>query len=581
MNPETKTHSTGATNSLQASSVQACQNCKNDFTIEPDDFLFYEKIKVPPPTFCPQCRMQRRAVFRNQNKLFRNKSSVSGQNILALVPMESSIKVVTQEEWFSDDWDPIDSGMEIDFSRPFLSQLMDLHFKIPQYNLNVARMVNSPYSGNAEDLKNCYMIFNATSSEDCVYGTGYYFSKNCLDNCDIYNSELCSNSFWLEKCSRVHFSEECKECIEVYFSKNCANCMYCVGCVNLRNKSYCIENIQYTKEEYYKKLQEFGFDKYSNLIKYKNFILDFWNKFPKKYLQGVMNLNSSGVYVTESKNVKDSYIVKGGENLKYVQFINEAPNKDSMDITVWGTNSELAYEYSACGSGIYNSKFLVDCWPDVRNSEYSLHCRSSNALFGCVGLSKKEYCIFNKQYTKDEYFEMVDKIKKHMNQMPYIDKKGLIYKYGEFFPIEFSWYGYNNTLAQELLPLTKEEALEQHYAWYEVQQTNYVATMNSVDLPDSILDTPDDIVSEVIQCDCSKKYKIIPQELILLKSIKIPIPRTCPDCRYQEKINRRLKPVLYKMKCMKNECSNVFETGYDPKDDHVVYCEKCYQQEVY
>jgi len=25
-----------------------CQNCKNDFTIEPDDFSFYEKIKVPP-----------------------------------------------------------------------------------------------------------------------------------------------------------------------------------------------------------------------------------------------------------------------------------------------------------------------------------------------------------------------------------------------------------------------------------------------------------------------------------------------------------------------------------------------------
>jgi hypothetical protein len=29
-----------------------CQNCRKQFTIESDDFAFYEKIKVPPPTWC-------------------------------------------------------------------------------------------------------------------------------------------------------------------------------------------------------------------------------------------------------------------------------------------------------------------------------------------------------------------------------------------------------------------------------------------------------------------------------------------------------------------------------------------------
>ena len=32
--------------------TRVCQNCKKDFVIEPDDFLFYEKMKVPAPTFC-------------------------------------------------------------------------------------------------------------------------------------------------------------------------------------------------------------------------------------------------------------------------------------------------------------------------------------------------------------------------------------------------------------------------------------------------------------------------------------------------------------------------------------------------
>jgi len=32
-----------------------CQNCKSDFIIELEDFSFYEKMKVPAPTFCPYC----------------------------------------------------------------------------------------------------------------------------------------------------------------------------------------------------------------------------------------------------------------------------------------------------------------------------------------------------------------------------------------------------------------------------------------------------------------------------------------------------------------------------------------------
>ncbi len=31
--------------------VKTCQNCKQNFTIESEDFVFYEKIDVPPPTF--------------------------------------------------------------------------------------------------------------------------------------------------------------------------------------------------------------------------------------------------------------------------------------------------------------------------------------------------------------------------------------------------------------------------------------------------------------------------------------------------------------------------------------------------
>lgn len=85
--------------------TRACQNCRNDFHIEPDDFSFYQKYGFAP-TFLSCCRMMRRFSFRNQNKLFKNKKSAfSEETILALVPPESGIKVMLRQNGFSDAWD--------------------------------------------------------------------------------------------------------------------------------------------------------------------------------------------------------------------------------------------------------------------------------------------------------------------------------------------------------------------------------------------------------------------------------------------------------------------------------------------
>ena len=56
-----------------SSEKKICQNCRGEFTLEPDDFSFYEKIKVPPPTFCFDCRLQRKLAFVNERTLFKRK----------------------------------------------------------------------------------------------------------------------------------------------------------------------------------------------------------------------------------------------------------------------------------------------------------------------------------------------------------------------------------------------------------------------------------------------------------------------------------------------------------------------------
>jgi len=249
-------------------------------------------------------------------------------------------------------------------------------------------------------------------------------------------------------------------------------------------------------------------------------------------------------------------MINGGEDLRYSQYISQPVNRDCYDISAWGDGSELSYEYSSCGTGVYNSKFITDCWPNIRNVEYSLHCNSSSDLFGCAGLKKKQYCILNKQYTKEEYEKLVPKIKHHMDDMPYIDKQGIIYKYGEFFPIEFSWYGYNNTAAQEFFPIEKSEGIRRGYQWYDAQKGEYEINFDSKDLPSTIKDTEDDILQKVIKCEeCGSAYKILSEELSFLRRENIPAPHKCPNCRYKEIIST--------------------------KENNIVYCEKCYQQEVY
>ena len=96
-----------------------CQNCKNDFIIEPDDFGFYEKIKVPPPTFCPECRSQRRLAWRNDLVLYNRICDLCKKSVVTIYSKESSLTVYCNKCWWSDNWDPLKYGQKYDFSRTF------------------------------------------------------------------------------------------------------------------------------------------------------------------------------------------------------------------------------------------------------------------------------------------------------------------------------------------------------------------------------------------------------------------------------------------------------------------------------
>ena len=95
-----------------------CQNCKGDFVIEPDDFAFYEKMKAPAPEICPMCRQKLRTTFRNFKTLYKRPCSKSGKLILSAYHPDTRFPVYDISEWWSDGWDAIAYGMDIDFEKP-------------------------------------------------------------------------------------------------------------------------------------------------------------------------------------------------------------------------------------------------------------------------------------------------------------------------------------------------------------------------------------------------------------------------------------------------------------------------------
>ena len=584
-----------------SSETKVCQNCKEYFTVTSEDFSFYEKIQVPAPTFCPQCRFQRRGMYRNDRKLFRGVSAMSGKPILSLFPPESGVQVYSESEWWSDGWDALTYGRKYDFSHSFFEQYFEFTKQVPRYNLDVIRVVRSDYSGNASDLKDCYLLFNSNTSENCTYGNAVDNSRNCIDNSYLNKCEKVYESFFCNSCYKTYFSAECNECSDVWFSKNCSGCNDCIGCVNLRNKSYHIFNQKYSKEDYEAIKKSLQLDTHSGMSAVREKAQEFWKKFPNKFSYGVKNYDSNGIYVTESKNVKNSYLIRGGENLKYCQYLQVPSNKECYDICVWGQGNELCYENCVCGEGVYNVKFSVECWPNVQNLEYCQYCKSSSDCFGCVGLRNKKYCIFNVQYSKEEYEILKEKIKQHMNEMPFVDSKGRVYRYGEFFPSEHAPYGYNNTIAQEHIPLSQKAAMNAGYSWIESSLNTYAITKKSSELSDSIHDVTDEILKEIIECgESGKAYRIVPEELQFLRAEGLPLPRTSIDIRHNKRIDLRLKNTTYTRTCdcvgesssngeYKNfaqhlshegACKNTFITGYDPEKGDIVYCEQCYQQEI-
>ncbi len=562
-----------------------CQNCKIYFTIEPEDFSFYEKIKVPAPTFCPECRFKLRYAFRNNMSLYKRNCDLCNTNIISMYHTGNTFKVFCKDCFYGDGWDPADYGQDYDFTRPFFEQWKELSSKAPRINLIGSNKVNSEYTNHAANVKNIYLSFSIGESEDC-----YFMGPQCTRDKNCSSCSMTRFSEWsymlvdCESCYKVSFSQNCDSCLDSSFLYNCRNCSNCIGCTNLRNKNYCIFNEQYTREDYFKIKEDLQLSTFSGLYACKEIFENLKKKTINKYAILENTDNCTGDSIINSRNCKEVYAAVDSENTKYGFVCNGA--KDSMDLSHSYPSSELCYHTM---SPIESSKIYLSCfcYSSCFDLWYCDNCYTTSDSFGSISLRNKKYCILNKQYEKEEYSKMIEKIKSHMNELPYVDKIGRVYKYGDFFPSELSIFSYNETPLQDYYPLDKESALASGYSWKDKEEKSYSITITAEDLHNNSF-ADEEIIHGIIECkhrgecnhNCTTAFRVLPDEFNIYKSLGIPAPDMCHNCRYIERINLKNPMKLWHRSCMKEGCNNEFETSFAPERPEIVYCEKCYQQEV-
>ena len=552
--------------------IKQCKNCKKDFLIESEDFNFYEHINVPAPTWCPDCRQQRRYAWRNERTLYRRDCDLCGKSTVTIYSPNKKLKVYCLKCWWGDGWDPASHGRDFDFSRPFFEQYFELQKEVPRMALLSKNSINSDYTNHSGDDKNVYLSFCVFESEDVLYSTWVMKSRNCMDSSYIYDGgERLYECIDSRKVYNCQFGVLLENCVDCFYCYDCHNCNNCFLSSNLRNKNYVFNNEQYTREKYLEKINKYNLTSYKTREQLgKKFLNLIKNESIHRYVISERNINSTGNLLYNSKNSKNCFDSEYLEDTKNMYASLKLKNSMDMYHTGWGC--ELAYELHGC-RGHYNGICSHLCY-DNRNISYCDSCQNCSELFGCISMKKGDYMILNKKYSKKEYLILREKIIEHMK------KTG---EYGEFFPPNISPVCYNETQGNYYMPLTKEEVLSRGWQWEDkVPGIFGKENIDIEDVPDTIEEMNEEVFKKIFKCiDCTKNYNIILNEFIFYQREKIPLPRRCPECRYKKRFEIRGPRKIWHRKCMKENCSNEFETSYAPDRPEIVYCENCYNKEVY
>ena len=483
---------------------------------------------LPLPDTCPQEFLRQFTAWGNLLNIFRSKSCLSGTPQLSRYNPDLVPRICTPEEFWSDAVDNCDFGRPYDFSRPFFDQMRELLQQVIFLPLNVTQCEGSEYINGAFGTKNSYLSFGIYNSEECLY---CYMVRNCVDCIDCLDAIRCESCY---DCHNIRNCHACRSCLLCTSCSDCVLCEDCFGCRNcalsfgLRNQEYCVRNIPVGKKKYEEFLAQQGLQSRTNFEFARRSFRDELKASGFIATTLINEENSSGQFMTNVKDVYSSFYTHTAHDCGHIFLSHDCSDfwRGIAESATLGYQS-LSYLHAY---GSYN------CYTDFGGA-YNMYClfiyNSCQHCFGSVGLKKKSYCILNKEYSKDEYFDLLPRIISHMKYTA---------ECGRFFPPHLAPHYNQQAFCDDWLqPIPIEEVRKRGYREGYYDYHSVVETVDANKIPDDIENFTPLITDRTYKCLVTGKlFKFQPKELAFYRKFGIPPP----NLHWAQRIRNRITDVF-------------------------------------
>jgi hypothetical protein len=469
-------------------------------------------IDSPPDKTSNEILQQLSAFWQNFG-IHKRKCDKTGKPIVSVYDEHCPYPVWHKEEWVKHADPP---QAEYDAQKPFFDQLWRLFQNCPiAHNMGSGNQ-NCEYTDDWWYGKNCYLSHSGYKCEDCQYVYRCVNVSDCQFCAMCFDCELSSDLINCYNCFHTVWGLNSRNCRDSAFLFDCRNCSDCLFCWNLRNKQYCIHNKQYSKEEYEKERQKYDFSSRSQFDAAKT---QFRQIMQEKawWRHDILDLcqNCSGDVLEKCKNCQNCFFAQNCEDcVNCIRCMNVNDNLHCVS----SLDGELIYYSVTAQANCYDIRFSYN----VINSkylEYCAQCLNCQYCFGCCGLVNGKYCIFNKQYSEEEYHAKIAEIKAQLRE------EGI---YGQFFPHYFAANSYEESLAMAYWPLSRSEQEKQGFRLKTPEaKDSSINYLDISEIPDNST-TADATITKKHFWDAKaqRPFHITEKDLTFAQKLKVPLPNS-------------------------------------------------------
>lgn len=535
-----------------------------------EELTGYKRFNVPPSNCSPLTRWRLITSWFIGNQIWYQKHPETGVPLVTAVHPATGIKVLPDKEWFDRDFSIYQSDALVD--QPFFSQLRRLQLQVPMpAQQTIVEPVNSValVSLGVEDS---YFVL-ASRCKRSLYTCN---AVDVEDSSEVMISDQITGSFNVLDCVGMHqckFVRESRQCINSAFLFDCHNCENCFGATNQRNKKYLWFNEQLSETEWRARLAAVDLSKRSVLEEYKRKFHDMvaTSVWPENFNERTENC--TGDYLRDCVNMTNCFQARDNSS-------------DMLDCCVVINDSHGCMSCAGCF-------FASNCYMSVpsqssqclfsfetrqsQNCEYCIDIFNCENCFGCIGLNRKKFCIFNKQYSESDYWKTVDALKCAM-----LDRG----EYGQWMPASMSpsyfwdssavgFFAADQTFAEKIGANTF--APESEGAIGEIGEIGEASQLvDPSTLPDSIDDLSDDFAGKAMFDQIFKRrFAYLKPEIAFHKKMGVALS----DRHYIARMNALMwdlnTGVFQPTSCA--GCQKTIRVGMNRNyPDRTVYCKSCY-----